>query len=263
MEKKSIEAVMSLFVDRYNRPRKTPLHTSLIQRKLEDKYHPWIVTDILQKLIKENVLQTKPKKTTYAGEVHFYYSSKLIPTFYSEKEIKGKLKRLSKQIDRYSHPKNTDLLGRHLHALVRKELQMHNFLIHSEGNVNSYDGKTWDETGEYLDIIAEHKQKKLTLGLEIKNTLDPIEKDEVLSKIKMCNYLNITPVFACRWLEPYRREMLERGAFPWQFKIQMYPIGQDRFVEEMQKRFGFPISVMTELPIGSVRELENWLFNIN
>ena len=45
-------------------------------------------------------------------------------TNYNEEEkIIDKIKRITSHIDRYSHPKVTNVLGRHLHALVKKRVK--------------------------------------------------------------------------------------------------------------------------------------------
>lgn len=51
-----------------------------------------------------------------------------------------------------------------------------------------------------LDIVAKHKHKKLVIGVEVKNTLYSMPKEEVTTKIKMCECFKITPVFAVRWM---------------------------------------------------------------
>lgn len=251
--------VKFFFFDNFNRPNKTPLHSSSIQRRLEEKYNSWIVIDALKKLVTDKVLLVQKQKTNYAGTVHFYYPNRLISTSNNKIEITKKIKRISRHIDRYSRPKNTDMLGRYLHALVRKELKIHGFEILSEGKAKSYENEMWKDTEHSLDIIARHSKKKLGIGVEIKNTLDPLEKEELKTKMKICKKIGLVPVFACRWLEPYRKEIIRNGGFPWQFKTQLYPIGCEQFVEEMKKKFRFPIEVRSEIPEESINDLEDWL----
>lgn len=254
-----VNDVKSLFFDSFNRPNKTPLHSSAVQRMLEEKYPHWTITDALKKLVSDKILQVKNQKTNYADIVHFYYPSRLISDPADKQGMAKKIKRIVRHIDRYSRPKNTDMLGRYLHALVRKELKIHGFEILDEGKVNSYKGKVWDDTEHSLDIVAEHTVKKVVIGIEIKNTLEPLERDEWETKIQLCKKIGIIPVFACRWIGPYKKEITQNGGFPWQFKTQMYPIGHESFVEEMKKKFRFPIDVRSEIPEESIKELEEWI----
>ena len=255
--------IRSLFFDNFNRPNKTPLHQSAIQRKLEETYNFWNVSDGLKKLVMEGVLKIEKQETRNAGTVIFYYPSKLIKKLEGKDEIQNKIRRIARHIDRYSRPKNTEMLGRYLHVLVRKELKIHGFKIISEEiKAKSYQKREWNESKHRMDIIAEHIEKKKGIGVEIKNTLDPIDKEELEKKIKICKEIGVIPIFACRWLEPYKKEIIDSGGFPWQFKEQLYPIGQEQFVEEMEKKFGFPIGVRDEIPNQAVKEFEEWLTTI-
>ena len=110
-----------------------------------------------------------------------------------------------------------------------------------------------------MDIIAKNSSKKLAIGVEVKNMLYLLPKKEIDSKIAMCKRLGLTPVFACRWIEPYRKELSEKGGFAWQFKYQIYPLGQSPFVEIIKNRFHLPIRVGGELPKNAVKKLELWL----
>jgi len=110
-----------------------------------------------------------------------------------------------------------------------------------------------------LDIIAENPGKKMKLGIEVKNMLYLMPKNEINRKFEICKTLGLTPVFACRWIEPYREEIASKGGFAWQFKDQLYPFGQEEFVDIIKKRFHFPLRVTGEIPVKAVKSLENWL----
>ncbi len=251
--------VKALFFNYYNRPNKTPIHLSSIQRRLEDKYTPWKIRDALNQLENAKILGSMEFQTIYAGKTHFYYSRRLVTNYLDERELLKKIKIISKHIDRYSHPRVSDVVGRHLHAMVRKELKILGFKIIDEGRVKSYKKMRWNETRHDIDILAEHYEKSITVGVEIKNSLSLMDKEEILIKIKLCKKLGIIPIFACRWLEPHKSIIFSEGGFPWQFKKQMYPIGFDKFVTEMKSRFKFPMMISSEIPEKSVRELSSWL----
>jgi hypothetical protein len=42
-----------------------------------------------------------------------------------------------------------------------------------------YKDKEWSRTRNNLDFVAEHISKKLTVGVEVKNTLPIIEREEL------------------------------------------------------------------------------------
>ncbi len=253
------EKVRTLFFNYYNRANLTPLHTSMIQRKLEDRYPPWKISDTLQKMEKEQILRSMEIKTKYTGKIRFYFPAKIVRNYDDEEKIMLKIKRTASHISRYSSPKITDILGRHLHALVKNELRVQGFRIIDEGRVNSHNGRHWTETKHSLDLLAVHEKKQLAVGVEAKNELDIMDRSELRIKLKLCKALQITPIFACRWLEPYRQEIMNGEGFLWQFKTQMFPIGFESFVKEIKQKFGFPVKVATEIPCKAVKEFESWV----
>ena len=248
--------VKMLFIDHFNRPKKKPMHESVVQIALEDRYDHKKTSYALRVLEKEGVLFSIKVKLENVGEVRFFVTKK-IHSLKREDEIRRKISKYSYWIQRYSNYRITKMLGDHLHALVKGEVRAQGFVILSEFS-NEYDGKKWPGR-ETLDMIAEHKKNQLVVGVEVKNMLSLAPYSEVSKKIKMCNFFGIKPVFACRWIEPYRKKITENGGFVWQFKNQLYPIGQEKFVKELGKRFSFPIEVKSELPEKSVLEFQEWV----
>lgn len=103
---------------------------------------------------------------------------------------------------------------------------------------------------------------KSVIGVEIKNMLTPIPKSEIITKLEMCKTLGIYPIFACRWQEIHRDLIQQNDGFLWQFKKQIYPFGQENLVEELQKRFNFPVEIKGELPSKSIISFQTWIKKI-
>ena len=253
------EKIRKYFFNYYNRPNLTPIPTSVIQRGLEDNYPPWKVNDTLKKLEKDEVLNSMEIRTEQDSKILFYFPKKNISNYNDEEKIISKIRRITNHINKYSSSKVRDILGKHLHALVKYELRVQGFNIIDEYNVNSYKGRKWEESHHTMDLLAEHKEKNLVIGVEVKNELDIIDKLELDIKLKLCKKLKMTPIFACRWLNPYKQEIIENGGFLWQFKTQMYPLGYETFTKSVKQKFRFPVKVATEIPKKPVREFEEWL----
>jgi len=115
------KAIVQLFIDSSNRPKKTPIHESAIEVRLEEKFVVWKVRHVLKKLEKMGYIISIMEETRNTKKAKFYFSTKLIEKL-SENEIKKKIQRLVYWIDRYSDPKITRMLGNHLHSLVVGEL---------------------------------------------------------------------------------------------------------------------------------------------
>ncbi len=123
--------------------------------------------------------------------------------------------------------------------------------------VKNYEGKIWEESGHDLDIIME--KDNIGYGVEIKNRLGYIDKDEFEIKIRICQYLGIRPVFVTRmlpkiWIEDLRKA----GGFALILKYQLYP----RFLSEQAKilreQLNLPVDSPRALMDGTIQRFENW-----
>jgi hypothetical protein len=174
-------------------------------------------------------------------------------------------------VKEYSDPQVTADLGKHLENLVRQELRAQHFHIYAT-NSNEFKGKKWKRTNHNMDIIAEHETGKLNMGVEIKNTLGIISRHELQTKIKLCKYLDLVPVFAARWIKPYIQQVKTYNGFCWIFKTQMYPLGYQRLVKKIYVRLSesnrtnfkgdklqFPVTTRAELPIKPIKAFERWI----
>ena len=64
-------------------------------------------------------------------------------------------------------------------------------------NTNTWNTKTWIETNHNLDRII--TRDDVAYGVEIKNTQNYISRHELLIKIRLCQYLNVKPLFIMRF----------------------------------------------------------------
>ena len=248
-----VPKIKSLFEDKYHRPRKKPYYIGQLQVLLEKEAYPWIVYNATMLLCQQEYLIKCPAPTKYAREAVFLHHSR-----WARKEIEPRIRGIIKIIDRYSHPRVTRVLGRHLEALVKAELRAQGFII-TGANTNEHQGKKWKKTGHNLDFIAEHKSGELKIGVEVKNTLSVPEREEVEIKIDICHYLGLAPVFATRWIQPYIEILDDSGGFGWIFKTQIYPLGFDNLTKTIWKRLGLPVNVRTDLPEKNVKIFTNWV----
>lgn len=249
------QSIHRIFLDPSGRSKITPRHESAIQVMLEENFSLTQVKTGLKKLEEEKVLKSKKIKIKGVGKAKFFF----LKEFEKDEKIKMNEKIINSAdwIRRYSDTKKLKMIGNHLQDLVKAELRAQNFKISKE-NVNEWLGKKWPRK-DTLDLIAEHKIKDITVGVEIKNSLYPMSKKEVSTKIKMCELFGVKPIFAARWMEIHRKIITESGGFLWQFKNQLYPRGQEDFVDTIQKRFKLPIIVSPTLPNSAIKDFENWM----
>lgn len=164
----------------------------------------------------------------------------------------------AKIIESYARPDVTKAVGDHLEGLVKYELWVNGFNVVAR-NSATYDGKTWAATGHNLDFVAEHSTSSLRIGVEVKNTWEVIDRQELLTKIQISQHLGLTPVFATRWIKPLFDPVLGAGGFAWFFKSQIYPPGFDQLVHHIKTRLGLPAEVLTEVPERQAHAFTEWV----
>jgi hypothetical protein len=204
-------------------------------------------------LLHNGQLRSTILSAKYADKVTFIYHHK-----FTESKMRKRFLSTLHLIDRYSDPRVAKIIGQHLEALVRAELRAQMFQIKGQ-HTNQYQEKKWTKTGHNLDFIAEHRSGRLTIGVEVKNTLSTPEREEVQAKIDLCNHLNLVPVFATRWMKPYVKLISDQGGFSWFFKTQIYPLGFENLTQTIWRKLQLPVKVRTDLPQKSVEVFSNWV----
>ena len=254
---KAKQSLIPYFKDRYGRPLRKAYYVTQIQTLLENKHFPWIVYQAANRLIEEDIITKTEASTKYHKRVVFFFNKKLDTPSYRSK-MERHIRSICKLIDRYSDPDITKALGKQLEGLVKAELRVQGFKIIGI-HTASYRDKEWTKTNHNLDFIAEHKSGKLDIGVEVKNTLPIIEREELDIKLEICDYLGIRPVFAVRWIKPYTELIRKKGGFSWVFKTQIYPPGFENLTATLYNRLHLPVTVRTELPEKSVRLFIRWV----
>lgn len=266
------------FTNKIGEAIKTPYYQTQIQVLYENDFFPWIISDALRELVREgflvmidNTVMEDFENLEHVKKIKFYAHNKTFENERSRKIVKKHALNIARIVDKYSEPQNSHAIGKHLEFLVKHELRANEFEIIGE-HTNELNGIKWTRTNHNLDFIAKHKSGNLTIGIEVKNTLDIMEPDEIDTKIDICRHLGIVPVFAVRWIKPYMHCIQRQGGFCWIFKTQIYPFGAENFVKEVYEKLSelnktsaggvplhFPITVRGDLPVKSIRPFVDWV----
>ncbi len=262
------------------KPIRTPYFLKQLQVLYEGDFFPWVVSDALKILEQERFLvsftsDTIPNITKLRNvpKLKFYANAAAITNNADYDRMKRHAFSLANVVNEYSDYEITSHIGKHLETMLWYELRALGFNIIGT-NTNEYKGKKWTISNRDLDIIAEHSSGKLAIGLEAKNTLEIISKDELNEKIAICNFLGITPVFAVRWIKPYTEIVYNSGGYSWVFKALLYPPPYHNLVKRIYEqlsvltrfdsknhRLDFPIIDRATLPEGSVKNFKLWVEN--
>jgi len=114
-------------------------------------------------------------------------------------------------------------------------------------NTNEFMGRKWTLTDHNLDFIVE--KDGIYYGVEVKNTLSYMEKEEFDIKLKLCNYLGLVPLWILRNAPGNQFDrMKEVGGFILKFKSQIYPIGFEDLVKDIWNLMRLPVAVWERFP---------------
>ncbi|MCE2507335.1 MAG: hypothetical protein J4F36_12890 [Nitrosopumilaceae archaeon] len=252
--------ILTIFHDSSHRPKITPRHEGAIAVMLENYYTSSQIQNSLNKLEKTGKLFSVKYPIT-KGIAKFYFLVDFKDEAFQTK-IEKKVKSYALWIEKYSSKTVTDVLGNHLHELVKKELELQNFEILVSKDAREFNGNYWTESKHSLDIIARHIPTNLIVGVEVKNRLYLTSIKEIKTKICMCNHFGILPIFAGRWMEPHRKFIESNNGFLWQFKHQIYPSEYTNFVDIIKKRFKFPVIASNKLPYFAKKEFTEFITKI-
>jgi len=146
---------------------------------------------------------------------------------------------------RYSDPTISKAAGDYAEILFSFWHRSLGFTIVAQ-NSNAYEGRIWTETGHDLDYIIE--KDGLGYGVEIKNTFPYIEDSEFSIKSKMCEYLQIYPLFILRNAPSTQIDDIRGHGLILRFKTKALPPGQEQLARHMWQLMRLPVKVLHDIP---------------
>lgn len=212
----------------------SPYHRKQIEVIFEDRYFHWVTNLAVDSLIDEGFLTLEKRDIA-----HFVYRSDI-------RYIRRAINRRIKIISRYTNPIITAAIGEYAQVLFSYMFQLNAFKIVGE-DTNEYRGLKWKKTGHDLDYIIE--KDSIAYGIEIKNTLPYMEKDEFEIKLDMCKFLGLVPLWILRNAPAVQFEQMKPyNGFILKFKTQVYPLGQEPLIRDMWEIMRLPVSIWKRIP---------------
>jgi hypothetical protein len=223
-------------------------YSTQIETTLEREFFHWIVGRGLLELGNAGEL-TRRTVPLQGQSINFYANRK---HRYFERELKTMLGLLARIYD----PEFTHAVGRHGELMFDAALGRHGF--RTEGsNTNAWSGKTWVATNHNLDRIV--VRDGVAYGVEIKNTQNYIPREELRTKLNLCKFLGLRPLFIMRFApKSYMYEIFKSGGFGLLFEEQMYPWGHATLLKEVREKFGLKVTAPKDVKDGDMQRLLRW-----
>lgn len=214
----------------------------------EERFFHWITARALNQLGKEGKIRSIPTKL---GHLTIKFYSALSNRYWIRRANS-----IGKLVAAYSTPDFVRGLGLQGELMFDAALPLAGFLPKAK-HVNEYADKKWTKTKQNLDRI--YDRDGIAYGAEIKNTLPYIPLAELLSKIEMCEFLGLKPLFIFRFApKNYIETVRRRGGFTLIYKNQLYPLGHLDLAKTVRNELGLPVDSPAAIAEGTVQRFLNW-----
>lgn len=212
----------------------------------EREYFHWITVKALFELVREGSIESNTLQLAKGVPIRFFRMR-------TNRYWKRQAREIIKLVQSFSNTEFAHAIGHQGELLVDAALPLAGF-IQLARNARSFKDRTWQQSGHDLDRIVE--REGIPYGVEIKNTLPYIPKDELEIKLAMCRHLGLVPLFVSRMApKSYSFQIIEAGGISWILGTQFYPFGHQRVADAVRSQLRLPVAAPARIEDGAVARL--------
>ncbi len=227
----------------------TVFYETQLAVRFEDRFFHWVTSRTLKELRESGKVASALQELTPNTPLRFYFNRRY-------RYWKRKAEEVRKLVLSFSDPVFTRALGAQGELLVDAGLPRVGFQPLAD-TVRSWDGKNWLETNHDLDRIF--RRDGISYGTEIKNRLGYIPREEFAVKLRMCEALNLVPLFIARMMpRTYIQQVRQAGGFSLIMKHQFYPMSHRALALQVRTELGLPVDCPTRLQDSTLQRFLNW-----
>lgn len=220
-----------------------------IEVQNEDVYFHWITNRAIRDLIDEGVVRSEFRKLRGGGSIKLLWHKGY--RFYKRSAIK-----LISLVEEYADPNVGGELGLRGEWMILEGFARCQFVMRAR-HAREFDGKIWTGSEHNLDFIFE--KDSVAYGVEVKNALGYMEREEFETKIELCKALDVVPVFAVRMLaRTWIHELNQIGGFALILKYQFYPWSHRELAKRVAKELNLPVDSPRALAEGTMVRFMKW-----
>src|SRR5438067_1640673 len=215
----------------------------------ENEYFHWITNRAIHDLEAEGSINSEWRKLSTGTSIKLVWHR-------SYRFYKRSANQLVALVEEYSAPNIGGSLGLHGETMVLEGFARSQFLMIGR-DTSEYHDRKWIESKHNLDFVFERDGR--VYGVEVKNTLGYMDREEFLLKIRLCKHIGITPVFVCRFLpKTWIFELKELGGFSLILKYQLYPWTHKALAKRVKEGLGLPVDAPRFLYEGTMNRFLKW-----
>lgn len=220
-----------------------------MQIMFEQTYFHWITARALSELAAEGAIASNTQTLPPTGTITFYRAT-------THRYWRRQAAEIIELVSQFSAQPFTKGVGEQGEMLFEAALGGAGFRTTAR-KVRAHRDREWLETGHDLDRVFE--RDGVAYGVEIKNTLPYIPRDEMYAKLRMCKHLGLVPLFIVRMApKSYINDVRLEGGFTLVFKYQLYPFGQKAFADRVSERLRIKVDCPARIADGTVQRFLNW-----
>lgn len=226
--------------------KQTMFYLKQLQVVFERRFYHWITAKAISELVdvgkwRDLLVPLREDVGPQPTVVRFIFHPR---NRYTARAIRRKIA----LIRRFSTESIGRACGRQAEVLFSRALFASGFRLVGE-NTRRYRDQTWPTSAHDLDFIFE--RDGLAYGCEIKNRFEYIDRQEMRTKLAMCQHLGIIPLFIMRAApKSYIHEIwTTTGGFTKVFQTHIFPFGAESLVSDIRHEFpGLPVDCPRDLP---------------
>jgi hypothetical protein len=216
----------------------------------EKEFFHWLTNRALRRLIEEKIVVSESRKLDIGTTINLIWSKSF--RFYKRAATK-----VFNLVNDYTNAAGDGTLGMQGEHMTLAAFARRQFILRAE-EVNEWNGKKWIDSNHNLDFIFE--RDSVAYGVEVKNTLGYLDSDEFVTKIKMCHFLGLKPVFVARDLpRTWISALFKSGGFALIMRYQFYPWTHEVLAGRVRDELGLPVDTPKKIEDGTMERLERWI----
>lgn len=233
----------------FEKNRETVFYSRQVEVIHEEQYFHWITNRALRDLTAQGDIRLLKHEFSTGSTVNLYWHR-------TNRFYKRSAKSVVELVQEYTEFSHGKALGLHGERMVLHGFAYSQF-IHKGENTRQFNGKLWKDSEHNLDFIFE--RDSVAYGIEVKNTLNYMDKEEFNIKIKLCKYLGIRPVFAVRMIpKSWIKDLIEAGGYAMILKYQFYPLTHDKLAKRMSQELKLPVDTPQAIQQGTMGKFFRW-----
>jgi hypothetical protein len=219
-----------------------------VEVRYEKRFFHWITGKALNELAEEGRLSAITRDYPNI-KIRFYWMR-------NNRYWTRRANVIEKLVLSFSNQQFTNGLGRHGETMFDAALPQGGFMPHAK-NVRVWNEKRWTKTNHDLDRVF--SRDGVHYGIEIKNTLSYIDRFEMRTKLEMCGFFGLVPLFIMRMAPAsYINEIRSAGGFSLIFEWQLYPFGYEKLAAEVREQLGLKVDSPRAIQDGTIQRLVKW-----